>query len=182
MIFYSHSIDLWCHLKHWNCFWILKFYNSALSGWRAIAIPLCASLQVDRQADIWPRFCRMHVSEITGQIFFNYSSLELSGPVVVQCHGHLSYMSLLVGRCETLALKVMHQFQSIWISSISQYISSVWKRLVNFVTPSLNIYWCIAMTFNMGLLMGCCFSELDLCCHSLYDLLCPLLRKNFHPS
>ena len=43
-----------------------------------------------KSGSTWARLCGTHISETTGWIYTIYSSMELSRPVVVQHHGHLT--------------------------------------------------------------------------------------------
>ena len=43
-----------------------------------------------KSGSTWARHCGNHISEITGWIYTIWSSMELSRPVVVQHHGHLT--------------------------------------------------------------------------------------------
>ena len=43
-----------------------------------------------KSGSTWARLCGTHISETTGWIYTIWSSMELSGPVVVQHHDHLT--------------------------------------------------------------------------------------------
>ena len=43
-----------------------------------------------KSGSTWARLCRTHISETAGWIYTIWSSMELSRPVVVQHHGHLT--------------------------------------------------------------------------------------------
>ena len=43
-----------------------------------------------KSGSIWARLCGTHISETAGWIYTIWSSMELSRPVVVQHHGHLT--------------------------------------------------------------------------------------------
>ena len=43
-----------------------------------------------KSGSTWARLCRTHISETGGWIYAIQSSVELTGPVVVQHHGHLT--------------------------------------------------------------------------------------------
>ena len=43
-----------------------------------------------KSGSTWVRLCGTHISETTGWNYTIWSSMELSGPVVVQHHGHLT--------------------------------------------------------------------------------------------
>ena len=43
-----------------------------------------------KSGSTWARFCGTHISETIGWIYTIWSSMELSRPVVVQHHGHLT--------------------------------------------------------------------------------------------
>ena len=88
-----------CHCSQSNYF-LFVFYPSALRAGGVLSsrsgrvaawltgLPIGQKLV--KSGSTWARLCGTYISETAGWIYTIQSSMELSGPVVVQHHGHLT--------------------------------------------------------------------------------------------
>ena len=72
----------------WNCLNLWLCNVIVICPFAHMSLPMGQNLV--KSGSTWARLCRTHISETGGWIYAIRSSVELTGPVVVQHHGHLT--------------------------------------------------------------------------------------------
>ena len=78
----------------------------------------------------WVRLCRTHISETTGWIYTILSSMELSWPVVVQHHAHLTLTLDFQG--QILKLLYLRNERAAWHGTTGMWIDRMLHPLCGF--------------------------------------------------
>ena len=78
----------------------------------------------------WARLCGTHISETTGWIYTIWSSMELSRPVVVQHHGHLTLTLDFQG--QTLKMLYLRNGKADWHGTKGMWVDRMLHPLCDF--------------------------------------------------
>ena len=83
-----------------------------------------------KSGSTWARLCGTHISETTGWIYTIWSSMELSRPVVVQHHGHLTLTLDFQG--QTLKMLYLRNGKADWHGTKGMWVDRMLHPLCDF--------------------------------------------------